>query len=243
MTILAANLSFAFKRLIRLPGFWIPTILFPAMLYGFFGMRGGEGSFAPYVLASFAVYGVLGVAFFQFGVAIAEDRSSAFALWQRTLPAGPLRPWIAQLVTAAAFAVAAVLLVLATAQLLAGVRLELDRLWRLLGVCLLVGVPATFMGTALGYWTGPRSVVGVANLVYLPLAYLGGLWVPPASLPAAVEAVSSFTPTRHMGELAWAAVGNHPFPQESIVALAAFSAGFFALTWLGYRRDRRARFG
>lgn len=242
MSVLAANLSLTFRQLIRLPGFWIPTILFPAMLYGFFGARSGQGPLAPYVLASFAVYGVLGVAFFQFGVSVAQDRKSAFALWQRTLPAGPLAPWIAQLVAATAFAMTAVLLVLASAHVLADVRLETSALLRLLAVCLAVGMPATFMGTALGYWAERQSVVGFANLAYLPLAYLGGLWVPPASLPAGVEAVSPFTPTRHMGELAWAAVGGHAIPRESVLALTAFAAGFLALTWLGYRRDRRKRF-
>ena len=51
-----------------------------------------------------------------------------------------------------------------------------------------------------------RAAVPVANLVYLPLAYLGGLWVPPVAMPATINAISEWTPTRAMGELGWAAV-------------------------------------
>ena len=112
-----ANLILTFRSLVRLPGFWVPTILFPAMLYAFFGAHNaGEGGQAVYAAASFAVYAVLGVAFFQFGVSIAEDRQSAFAVWQRSLPGGPAPLWAARLCAALVFSTAAVLLVLSAWQ-------------------------------------------------------------------------------------------------------------------------------
>ena len=241
--LLRANLVLTFRGLFRLPGFWVPTILFPAMLYAFFGAQTtGEDAPAVYAAASFAVYAVLGVAFFQFGVGIAEDRQSAFAVWQRSLPGGPAPLWIARLCAALVFSTAAVLLVLATAYLVAGLSLDLETQLRLLAVCLLLAVPATFMGTALGYLTSGHSAVAIANLVFLPQAYLGGLWVPPQSLPAQIETLSHWTPTRHMGEVAWAVVGAHPIPTASLFALAAFTAGFIALTWIAYHRDRQRRF-
>ena len=238
-----ANLILTFRSLIRLPSFWVPTILFPAMLYAFFGAHNaGEGGQAVYAAASFAVYAVLGVAFFQFGVSIAEDRQSAFAVWQRSLPGGPAPLWVARLCAALVFSTAAVLLVLATAYVVAGLSLDLQLQLRLLAVCLLLAVPATFMGTALGYLTSGHSAVAIANLVFLPQAYLGGLWVPPQSLPAQIETLSHWMPTRHMGEAAWAAVDARPVPAASLLALAAFTAGFIALTWVAYHRDRRQRF-
>ena len=238
-----ANLALTFKILIRLPGFWVPTILFPAMLYAFFGAQyAGEASQAVHALASFAVYAVFGVAFYQFGVGIAEDRQSAFATWRRTLPGGPFPFWAARLCAALAFSATAVVMVFATAYVVAGLTVDLATWMRLLGACLLLGVPATFMGTALGYLTSRHSAVAIANLVFLPQAYLGGLWVPPHALPEQVEIISRWTPARHMGEVAWAAAGGTPTPPASVLILAAYTVGFMMLTWAAYHWDRRARF-
>lgn len=243
MSLLRANLVFTFRSLIRIPGFWVPTILFPAMLYAFFGTaNAGEGPQAVYAVASFCVYAVLGVAFYQFGVSIAEDRKSAFSVWQSTLPASPVPFWTARLCGALAFSIAAVLLVFVTAWLVAGLILDIGAQMRLLAACLLVGIPATFMGTALGYLASNNSVSAIANLIFLPLAYLGGLWVPPQALPPQIEAISQWTPTRHMGEVAWAAVDGRMPPMQSVMALFAFTIGFVVLTWIAYSRDRQLRF-
>ena len=243
MSLMRANLVFTFRSLLRIPGFWVPTILFPAMLYAFFGAaNAGEGPYAVYAVASFSVYAVLGVAFYQFGVSIAEDRRSAFSVWQSTLPASPVPFWTARLVGALAFSIAAVLLVFLTARLVAGLTLDIGTQMRLLAACLLVGIPATFMGTALGYMASNNSVSAVANLIFLPLAYLGGLWVPPQALPAQINAISQWTPTRHMGEVAWAAVDGRALPADSLTALLGFTIAFVALTWIAYHRDKQLRF-
>ena len=48
------------KSLLRLPAYWVPTLLFPVMLYVMFG-TGGCGIASDYRMASFVVYGVIGV--------------------------------------------------------------------------------------------------------------------------------------------------------------------------------------
>ncbi|MCF6320890.1 MAG: ABC transporter permease, partial [Rhizobiaceae bacterium] len=82
----------------------------------------------------------------------------------------------------------------------------------------------------------------VANLLYLPLAYLGGLWMPPEQLPAPIAEISQFTPTRHAGEIAWAIVGGYSIPFDSVIWLAGFSALFALLAYWGYQRDERQRY-
>jgi len=76
---LTTEITLTLRILFRQPGFWIPTVLFPAMLYAFFGANSGGGAWASHAMASFAVYAVLGVGFFQFGVSVAQDRASPFA--------------------------------------------------------------------------------------------------------------------------------------------------------------------
>jgi|TARA_B110000908_G_scaffold162297_1_gene207573 ABC-2 type transport system permease protein len=213
------------RILFRQPGFWIPTVLFPAMLYAFFGANSGGGAWAANAMASFMVYAVLGVGFFQFGVTVAQDRESAFAKWQRTLPGHVAYQWVARISASVVFVTIAVLcvVVVVVALMMTDVRLG-ARAWMGLGlVCFICAITATLMGIALGSVCSARAAVPMANLVYLPLAYMGGLWVPPIAMPAAINTVSQWTPTRAMGELGWAAVNGAPWDTGYLGLLAVWT--------------------
>ena len=221
--------------LFRQPGFWVPTVLFPAMLYAFFGAQSGGGSWAAYAMASFCVYAVLGVGFYQFGVGVAQDRESAFAIWQRSLPGHYANQWIARVLVSLVFVVLAACLVIAVAQLITDIELAAAVWARLALVCLVATIPATTMGIALGSVSSARAAVPTANLIFLPLAYLGGLWVPPMSMPAPIAAISEWTPTRAMVELGWAAINGAAWEFRHMLLLLGWtiiaSAVIFTARW------------
>lgn len=237
---LSAELALTLRVLFRQPGFWIPTVLFPAMLYAFFGANSGGGAWAANAMASFAVYAVLGVGFFQFGVSVAQDRASPFATWQRSLPGSALPQWIARIVAAVIFVSLAVALVIALAHLMNDLALPARAWARLAAVCLMATVTATLMGIALGSISSARTAVPLANLIYLPLAYLGGLWVPPMAMPAAINAISAWTPTRAMGELAWAAIEGRAWAAQDLGLLGAWTVAAVALAGVAHVRQGRA---
>ena len=87
-------------RLLRNPGFLIPTLFFPIMFFSLFGLSGaqqdiGNGvKLGAYLLASYGTYGTLSAALLGFGVGIAAERglgwnrltrgdthAPAFVLW------------------------------------------------------------------------------------------------------------------------------------------------------------------
>ena len=242
---LTAELTLVMRVLLRQPGFWVPTVLFPAMLYAFFGAGlAGQGPAAGYAMASFAVYAVLGVGFYQFGVTVAQDRADPFIRWQRLLPGSALAPWVARIMAGVFFAALAMALVLVLGRVLGGVVLADAGAWaRLVAVTLLAAGPATVMGTALGSLASARAAVPLANLIFLPLAYLGGLWMPPQMLPDAVAAISVWTPTRAMGELAWAALDGRALPLRYLAMLAGWTAIAAAVTWAAQARHARRSHG
>lgn len=243
MKTLAAHLVFQFKRLIRLPGFWAPAVLFPAMLFSFFGVSAKDDpQRAALAMASFCVYAAVGVGFYQFGAGIAQDRESAFSTWTRTLPGANLPSLISSIAAAAVFSLAAVLLVIGAAHLFTDPAADMAAHLRLLGVCILIAIPAALMGVTLGNLASARAAVAVANLIFLPLAYLGGLWVPPQALPATIDKISQWTPTRHMGELAWHAVLGEALPAQSIAMMLGFTALFAFTAWAAAARDSKRRF-
>jgi ABC-2 type transport system permease protein len=242
---LFAELHVSFLILARQPGFWVPTLLFPAMLYSFFGAGlAGEGPAAGYAMASFAVYAVLGVGFYQFGVTVAQDRADPFIRWQRLLPGSALAPWVARVIVGMGFSALAMVLVLALGKKLGDVAMADSAAWfRLAAMTLAAALPATLMGTALGSLASARAAVPLANLVFLPLAYLGGLWMPPQLLPEAVGAISVWTPTRAMAELAWAALDGRALPPRYLLLLAGWTATAIAITWLAQTRHHKTTFG
>ena len=149
---------------------------------------------------------------------------------------------MAQLVSALVFGLGAALLVIAAANLLSSPTAGPLRLLALLVAAFLITIPFTLLGIALGYWTTSKSAVAVANLLYLPLTYLGGLWIPPEGFPQCIAEISPFTPTRQAGEIAWAVIGGSAIPVTSVLWLAGYSVLFAALAWWGYRRDECQRY-
>ena len=161
ITLIGAHLQATFVVLLRSPGYWVPTLLFPTMLFLFFGVHAGGDSIAASraVMVSWCCYAVIGVAFYQFGVGIAQDRESAWETYLRVLPAPAMVRISARAIAGAAFAVAAASLVVVIALWLTPATLDLRLLTRLVPALLVGSVPFAFLGIALGYFTSAKSAV------------------------------------------------------------------------------------
>ena len=238
-------LASGLRELARVPAFWVPTVLFPAMLFLFFGnsFRPADAGGGNFMLASWTVYAVLGIAFYQFGIGIAQDRETPWDRYLRVLPASLVPRLIARVATALLFAIAAAFLVAIVALASLPVAMTIGHVVSLVIALLFGGTVFALFGIGLGYTLSARAAVPMANLIYLPLAFLGGLWVPPQALPAAIAPLSLITPTRHFGEIAWFAVSAEiPFPFLSVAILAGYGVAFGGLALWGYRRDWSARY-
>jgi ABC-2 type transport system permease protein len=202
--VFGAHLRFHLAVLRRQPDFWGPVVVLPAMLYVFFGAGLGAGAPALQAVVAFCVYAVGSVAFFQFGVGLAHDRASVFAAWSACLPRARWLGGLGQIAVTALFGCVAVLLVIALARLVGGHAAPVRADAVLLLACLMASLPAALMGCVLGMLVPARSASGVAMMVYLPMAYVSGLWVPLEALPEAVVTLSWAMPLRHMADLVWA---------------------------------------
>ena len=134
----------------------------------------------------------------------------------------------------------AMALVLILGKLLGGVVLTEGAAWaRLAGITLVCALPATLMGTALGSLSSARAAVPLANLVFLPWPIWAGFGCRPHLLPEVVGAISVWTPTRAMGELAWAALDGRALPERYVLILAGWTTLAAAITWAAQRRNHR----
>src|SRR5204863_2202642 len=72
-------------ELLRYPAFSVPTLAFPAIFFLLFVASRSDRN-PTLLLASFAGFAFLAVAFFQFGVGIAAERETPWARFVRPLP-------------------------------------------------------------------------------------------------------------------------------------------------------------
>lgn len=241
MKVLTAHTRAITLELVRYPGYVVPTLLFPTMFFLFFAAP-RDDELATLLMVSFAGFAALGVAFFQFGVGIANDRVFPWERYLRTLPVSPYVRLLARVLSACLFAAASAGLVVAAALATTEASLGPDQAAELVLVLLAAIVSFGLLGIALGYLASPKGALPIANLLYLGLSYGGGLWMRPGDLPAFVRKLSPFLPTRQLADALTGVATHHPWQLRPWLALAGFTAAFAVLALTGYRRDEGERF-
>ncbi len=223
-------------NLLRVPAYSIPTLLFPIMFYAFFGILMNPGA-ASYLLATFATFGVLGAALFAFGVGIATERAQGWYTLIRATPAPLPGIVIGKWFGAALFSSVIVVSMCAIAAFLGDVRLEQVQWWGLLAVLIAGTLPFCLLGLGLGLMLSPNAAPAVINIVYLPMAFLSGLWVPVSQFPGWLQALAPWLPPYHLAELALHVIGARAGdPWVNVLALLMFSLAFSVLVMIGWRR-------
>jgi ABC-2 type transport system permease protein len=239
-----------FLKLIRVPVFAISTLAFPLMFYVIFGLSfadqpTGTVGVTTYLLATYGAFGVIGSALFGFGVGVAMERGQGWMRLKRVSPMPPLAYFVAKVAMSTTFAGLIVAALFALGATIGGVHMPPEQWVGLAGVLVVGALPFCAMGLAFGYLVGPNSGPAVLNLVYLPMAFASGLWIPLSQLPDVVQTIAPFLPPYHLAQLALGTIGaaDGGSPLLHLGALAAFTVGFLAVAGWGYRRDEGRTYG
>lgn len=236
------HLRATLQSLVRERMFSVMTVITPSVIFIFIGSTADTAIEANSIMGSFCIFATLGVFFFLFGVGIANDRESSWERFLRVLPVGPATRFAATVMTALVFAIAAVSVLIAVALTITDAGLPLHAWGRLFIAVFAGSVPMALFGITIGYWMPAKAALPAANILYLVLAFGGGLFIPPHELPEFLNTFSVVLPTRHIGELAWASVLDQPWPGASWVWLAGYTIAFGLLAAVGYRRDEGTRY-
>jgi ABC-2 type transport system permease protein len=251
LTIYRKEAKYEFLKLLRLPAFAIPALTFPALFYVLFAVSFGTGRQAgpvtlpTYMLATYGAFGVIGAALFGFGVGVATERGQGWMLLKRASPMPPGAYFAAKIAMSLLFGGLITALLFALGATLGHVSMAAGT-WAALAGVLLAGVlPFCAFGLAIGYFAGPNSAPAVVNLLYLPLAFASGLWIPLPALPRFFQTLAPWLPPYHYAQLALKVVGADAGRSIWVHAayLAAFTLVCLALARFGFRRDEDKTYG
>jgi len=256
VTLLRAHFLAELVQYLRTPSFYLPLASYPVLLYVAVGLPlGGSDDRRLAVLVGYVLFSVLGTVTFQFGVGVAVSRQTAWERWLFTVPVSASTRLAARLGVACVFAVLFILPVVAAGALLGDVRVGADRAASIAAAVAAGAVPLGLMGLAMGYWFPVRGALGLANLVYLPLSFVGGLFSGGAQTGGSTSGKGAgggsegaprlelFLPSGAWSELANAAIDSWRADTAiAVIVLLGYTASFAALAVLGYRRSQAILF-
>jgi ABC-2 type transport system permease protein len=244
--------KYEFLTRMRLRAYSISTIAFPVMFYVLFGLvlnpkdaAVGGTTIATYLIASYGTFGIMGASLFGTASALAAERGLGWLQVKRASPMPPFAYFVAKVALGVSFSTIVVLILLLLGFTLGGVHMSLVDSVKLLLILAAGSLPFCAMGLAIGYFVGPNSAVATINLIYLPLSFCSGLWVPFMFLPKLLRQVAHFLPPYHLSQLALGVVGAGQHESNWIhwEALIGFTLICLGVARLGFQRDEGKTYG
>ena len=244
LSIFLTEARYEFVRLLRTRAFSLSVIGFPVIFYLFFGLimnRGehiGSVSVAKYMLAGYAVFGMAGAALFGIGGGLASELSSGWLELKRASPMPPLAYLVAKCCSAAAFGLVIVSLLTLLGITIAHVSITFPEYARMMALTFVGTIPFACLGMVIALLVPFNAAPGVINMIYLPMSFCGGLWIPIMMLPHFLQKFALLLPTYHLSQLVLACFG---YASAGSAASHWFGLIGFTLVMLGvaaiaYRR-------
>jgi ABC-2 type transport system permease protein len=194
----------------------------------------GGASFIDIYTTTLVVMGLALLALTNMPMMLADYRERGVLRRLQTTPIGPVRVLVAQLVADLTIAVAMVVLILAVARI--GFAVPLPRQPGAFVLSALLAAAALLAAGLLVAAIAPTGRVarGIGALLFYPMMFFAGLWLPIPNMPATLQHISHATPLGAAGPaLAAATAGSWPTALQLLtlaawaVALGLAAARFF----------------
>jgi ABC-2 type transport system permease protein len=229
----AGDIRLELLKMLRTPAFALPTLFFPAMFYLLFGVLLARGNAAGTVptFANMGVFGAMAPGLFGFGVSLAFEREQGLLRFKQALPMPPGSYLLARMVMAMLFAAIIAVTLTVLAWTVAGAPITVVQAAKVMLIEVLGVLPFCALGLCIGAFVSGQAAPAIVNVIYLPMAFLSGLWVPLQFLPKSIQSVATFLPSHHLAQLA---LGALDLPTKGstlshVAALAGVTLLFFVL--------------
>jgi ABC-2 type transport system permease protein len=242
--------KYEFVKNLRLRAYSVSTIFFPVMFYVLFGLVLGRNaigglSMSTYLMATYGTFGVMGASLFGTAAALAAERGLGWLQVKRASPMPVFAYFAGKVIMSMIFSTAVVVLLLLLGFSFGGVHLSLLQTLTLVATLVVGSLPFCAMGLAIGYFAGPTSAPATINMIYLPLSFCSGLWVPLMFLPKLLREFAGYLPPYHLAQLALGIIGAGRHESSSVhwEYLLGFALICLGIARLGFRRDEGRMYG
>jgi ABC-2 type transport system permease protein len=250
-TIYLKEAKYEFLKNLRLRMYTASVLSFPIMFYVLFGLvlnakqAIGSTTVPTYLIATYGTFGVMGASLFGTAAGLSSDRGLGWLQVKRASPMPPFAYFAAKVITSMIFSAVIVVALFVLGFALGGVRMPVADFGRLLVTLVAGSLPFSAMGLAVGYFTGPNSAPATINLIYLPMSFCSGLWVPFMFLPKVVREIALVLPPYHLSQLALGIVGagRHESNATHWEVLLAFTMICLGAARIGFQRDQEKMYG
>jgi ABC-2 type transport system permease protein len=240
--------KYEFLKLMRTRSFSLATIGFPVMFYVLFGIanrnaHAGGVDVAKYMLGGYACFGLIGAALFGIGVGMSSELAAGWLELKRASPMPVPAYLFAKCASAVAFGIIIVTILTAVATVFGGVMLSEVELTKMLGMTIVGSVSFASMGLLLALLVPANAAAGIVNLIYLPMSFLSGLWMPLRFMPHWLQVFAPALPTYHLSQLMLGIFGYSDAmkPSAHWTALLGFTLLMLGVSWLVFhRREQNA---
>lgn len=250
ITVYGKEAKYEFLKLLRFPMYSVSTILFPLMFYVLFGLVFGRQQIggmnqSTYLIASYGTFGVMGASLFGTAAGLAAERGLGWMQVKRASPMPPFAYFAAKFAISMAFSAIVMLLLMLLAVSFGGVTFSVLEAVKLLATLIAGSIPFCAMGLVIGYFAGPNSAPATINLIYLPMSFLSGLWIPYMFLPKLMQKFALVLPPYHLSQLALSVVGagRHEANWGHWQVLIAFTLICLGFAYWGFLRDEGKIYG
>lgn len=243
LNIFVKETKYEFLKAMRNRMFSLATLGFPIMFYLLFGVTNkhtGPGfSYAQYLVAGYSCFGMIAGALFNLGAGISTERAQGWLEVKQASPMPRLAYLGAKVVTCMAFGIAIVAALVTLGITLGGVTATLLQIVHLAAVIVAGSIPFASLGLVLSLLMPPNAAPGIINLIYLPMSFCSGLWMPIDVLPHWLQKVAPVLPTYHYAQLALNVFGYARSSATLIhwEALTGFTCLMLGAAWLIFTRS------
>lgn len=236
--ILKQEIRFEFLKMLRTRAFSLSVIGFPVMFYFLFGVSNRHSEIARYLMASYSCMGVVSACLFGIGMGISMERAHGWLELKYASPMPRIAYLVAKVLSSAAFALIIVMVLIGLALTLGGAHVTVMEALKIAGVVLVGSIPFAAMGLLVALLVPANSAPGIINLIYLPMSFASGFWMPVTVLPHWLQVIAPGLPTYHLAQLALHVIGDAQ-PGSMVghwQALIGFSLVMFGAAWIIFTR-------
>ena len=228
------EMKFEFIKMLRTPAFAVPTLFFPVMFYVLFGVilapkMGPDAGLNTYV--RFGVFSAMGPGLFGFGVSIAMEREFGLLKLKQALPQPTGAYLLGRAVMTMLFVSVIFVMLTILALTIGKASLSAGQLVQLFVIDVLGALPFCAIGMYLGWILSGQGAPAVINFVFLPMAFLSGIFIPLQVFPQVVQTLAPIFPSYHLSQMV-SQVAGQPYIGSfgmHVAVLAGVTLFFFLL--------------